>query len=158
MKKIARILGVLIALLTLAIGVYAREPVPIIYYNDIAIVTGTGKPITSEQVRTAITTAATAHKWEIAKSPNQDLLSATLRVRDKHTVVVSIPYSVEKFSIKYESSINMKYSPIDTTPSYKPGGISASGPTPVSTPMIHPYYNRWIQELMQSIKLELTKL
>lgn len=160
MKKIARVLTVLIPLLTLAVGVFAREPVPIVDYNNIAVVTRSGKPVTSEQVRTAITAAAKALNWEVAKSPNQDLLSATLRVGNKHTVVVSIPYSVEKFSIKYESSIDMKYQPVGTiiAQPYRPGDITPSGPSVTTTPMIHPFYNRWVQELLQSIKLELNQL
>ncbi|RZI43896.1 hypothetical protein EGT07_00225 [Herbaspirillum sp. HC18] len=155
MKKTALILHLIFALLTLSGAAGAREAVPIIDYNDVAIFTGTGKPITSEQAASAITSAALAQKWDITRSSTQNLLSATLHVHNKHTVVVSIPYSPEKFSIKYGSSVNMKYQPADSAMS---SDTATSGQPSSPAGKIHPYYNRWVQNLLQSIKQELNKL
>jgi hypothetical protein len=166
MKKIASVAAlVLISLTTMPATSLAREPVPIVDYNDITVVTGNGKPVTADQIRTAITTAANNLQWEVKKSPNQDLLSATLHVRNKHTVVVSIPYSVEKYSIRYESSVNMKYRPAGATASVNYNAASTvnysfagAAQTTGTAAVIHPYYNRWVQELMKSINDELNKL
>jgi hypothetical protein len=160
MKKYIRITILLMTLVTASAASYAREPVPIVDYNDVPILTSSGKPVTAEQVRAGITTAASNLRWEVSKSPSQDLLAATLHVRGKHTVIVSIPYSVEKYSIRYESSVNMKYRPADTTPAmnYSPGAAAQTTRATMTPALIHPYYNRWVQELLQSIKNEMNKL
>lgn len=160
MKKFARIAAFIIPLVTMNGVSHAREPVPIVDYNDITVVTGSGNSITSEQIRTAITAAANGLRWEVNKSPNQDVLLASLRVRNKHTVVVSIPYSVQKYSIRYESSINMKYRPSGAVTNTGYGnntGMQPAGATQTG-PVIHPFYDRWVQELMGSIKTELGRL
>jgi hypothetical protein len=161
MKKTALFLSLLVSLLTLSPSALARDPVPIINYNDIPVVTGSGKPVTAEQVRDAILVAAKSNNWEMGKAPSQDLLSATLNVRGKHTVVVSIPYSAGMYSVQYQSSNNMKYRIADSTLSgsvepYKSGPPAQS--IPAGTPMIHPYYDRWVQNLLQAIKIELKKI
>lgn len=159
MKGIKRFLTILSTALALSSAADAREAVPIINHIDIPVVTTTGKPLTAEHVKAAITAAAIARNWAVTKSPNQDLLSATLHVRGKHTVVVSIPYSPDKYSLKYESSVNMKYAPgangdVPTANESAGRGISSSA----SGPLIHPFYNRWVQDLMHHIRLEMIKL
>jgi hypothetical protein len=161
MKKPALFLSLLVSLLSLPPSALAREPVPLINYNDIPVVTGSGKPVTAEQVSDAILAAAKSYNWEMGKAPSQGLLSATLNVRGKHTVVVSIPYSAGMYSVQYQSSSNMKYRLADSTPSgnvepYKSGPSAQS--IPGVTPMIHPYYDRWVQNLLQAIKIELKKI
>lgn len=159
----AKFLGLLSVLILLSFGAFARETVPIVEYNDVAVTTGSGKPATADQVRDAITEAARVNKWEISRGAGQELLLATLYVRGKHTVAVSIPYSAERFSIKYKDSVNMKYSLSKLAPNAN-GSTDLSrisAPTqslPPDTPVIHPAYNRWVQTLLQSIHLELKKL
>jgi hypothetical protein len=103
------------------------------------VVTADGKVPTLEQVRQAITKAAISSGWALAKTGDAQF-EATLVVRGKHTVVVSIPFSPEKFSVLYTSSTNMKY--------------DARGGKPV----IHPNYNVWTGNLVSAIRRELVKL
>jgi hypothetical protein len=139
----------------------AREPVPIVNYIDVPVMTSTGRPLTADQVRDAIVRAAEAQKWEVTRSPSNELISAKLVVRGKHTIAVSIPYSAERFSIKYQDSVNMKYEisqgPPNRGASYmdynSPGRGVAAG-----TPMIHPFYNNWVKDLLQGIELQLKAL
>lgn len=157
---LVRCAGAILTVGFLATGATAREAVPIIDYIDVPIITSTGKPITSDQARDAITVGALSKRWEIGRSPSQDLLSATLQVRGKHTVVVTIPYSTEKFSIRYQNSINMKYGLADpvssgSTDIHQP---IAKNSTPQGTPTIHPFYNNWVRDLLQAIQAELRKL
>jgi hypothetical protein len=88
---------------------------------------------TLEAVEEAILRGAADKGWAITKrSPGE--MEATLHVRGKHTVVVAIPYTTESFSINYVRSVGMNY---------KDGKI-------------HPNYHRWVENLRQSINVELS--
>ncbi len=117
----------------------AREPVPIINYDAVQIVTTSGNKPQVTQVEQAIKTAAAANEWTLSNSEDGKLL-ATLFVRNKHTVVVEITYDTEKYSLQYKDSINMKYG------------------TQNGKPVIHPFYNRWVETLKEAIRVELLKL
>jgi hypothetical protein len=115
-----------------------RQPVPIINHNDVLIEQRAGKPRTAAQVKQAIMNAPAPRSWEFSDAA-PGVLVGTLHVRGKHTIVAEIRYSADRYSIIYRDSVNMKYSP---------GG---------STGMIHPFYNRWIDELRDAIRAELAK-
>jgi hypothetical protein len=155
-KSLVYLAAFLIPLASLSVNSYARTSVPIIDHNDVAITTGSSKPLTTEQVGTVISTAAATAKWEITKNASQDLLLATLRVRGKHTIMVSIPYSASKYSVRYESSINMNYQ--SQSEAYAPADPNGIGSEIGSgRGLIHPNYERWVQGLMLAIRTELLK-
>ena len=161
MKTIIKSISLLVAFLALHSNVHARGVEPIVDYDDVPVVTGSGKPATAEQVRDAIMAAGASNQWQVSKSAAPDLLSASLSSKGKHSVLVSIPYSAGKFSIKYQDSINMKYRLAEPSATGNVGDNNsnpAARPIPSGTRMIHPYYNRWVQELLQSVKLELKKI
>lgn len=161
MNRITRLLSLLTALIFLPLFANARETVPVVNHDDIAVATGSGKPLTTDQVRDAIVDAAKVNRWAVSKIANKDILSATLVVNGKHTVVVSIPYSAEKFSIRYQDSVNMKYhlsgAPVEGSTDLTKINSPAKN-VQADTPMIHPGYNKWVQALLQSIRQELRKL
>lgn len=130
---------ILVAATLAATPAIARAPVPIDNYENIAVATSSGKPLQIEQVKQAIQAAAAVKGWTIAYQADGSLL-ATLNVRNKHTITVELPYSVEKYSLRYKGSTAMKYGQRD--------GI----------PVIHPYYNKWVQEFKETIRIELLKL
>jgi hypothetical protein len=72
------------------------------------------------------------------KAPGK--MDATLTVRGKHTVIVLITYSTTAFSINYVDSTDMKY------------GMKNGEPS------IHPYYNDWVKELEDAIKIEVKQI
>ncbi len=133
-----------------------RQPVPIIDHPDVPIATSSGKPLPTEKVKEAIQAAAKAKGWTLAYESGDKIL-ATLVVRNKHTVMVEIAYSAEKYSLRYRDSINMKYLPgAGRNPSYDQASAMRGyqqGPGPV----IHPFYNDWVRELRDAIRLELLK-
>jgi len=137
MKFVKSLFIVFIALLSLTAT--AREAVPIVNYDDIAVATNSGKAPSAEQVKQAIIAAASNKSWSIAHQADGKLL-ATLIVRNKHTIVVEIAYAADTYSLRYKDSINMKFDQRD------------------GQPVIHPYYNRWVQELKDAIRIELLKL
>ncbi|MBF0098051.1 MAG: hypothetical protein HQM05_12010 [Magnetococcales bacterium] len=119
-----------------ATPVYAREPVPLVNHNNVAI---TSKPLTVDQVKGAILTGAVTAGWSSIPQEN-NLIVSTLTVRNKHTVVVEISYTAQQFSINYKSSTNMK------------AGLSMD-----KQQMIHPFYNNWVDSLKNAIQAELHK-
>lgn len=103
------------------------------------VATTSGKPLKLEQIKQAIIAAARTNNWTVTQAASGDKINATLVVRDKHTVTVSIPYDSQKYKIAYVSSINMNERKED-------GKI-----------LIHPFYNRWVNTLAKSIRAELGK-
>lgn len=137
--KIVRILLALMVSFTALQVAAQRTPIPIVNHEDVAIANADGPRPTQAQVKQAIRSAATAKQWEVADQGPGRML-ATLHVRGKHTVVTEISYSPEKFSVVYKDSTNMKYSP----------GPDGRG-------VIHPFYNRWVQDLKEAIRTSLVK-
>jgi hypothetical protein len=54
--------------------------------------------------------------------------------------MVNIEPTTTEYSVRYANSINMKYEAIN------------------GQPVIHPHYNKFVNELIQSIRIELLKL
>jgi hypothetical protein len=117
-----------------------RPPVPLVSYENIPVIARSGQTLTAAQVKEAIIQAAASNKWT-ANSAVPNVIVATLSVANgKHVVVVEITYDSTIYSIRYKDSINMGYGPIE-------GGV----------PGIHPYYNRWVTTLKDSILMQLLK-
>jgi len=114
----------------------ARAPVAIINHDNVLIATNSGKKLTAEQVKQAIMQAAGETRWSIASQPDGKL-SATLNVRGKHTMVVEITYSSEKYSLHYKDSTNLHYAMCE------------------GQGVIHPNYNKWVMNLKNGIQAKL---
>jgi hypothetical protein len=96
------------------------------------------KNITEKQMHDAIVKACADTGWR-ATDVASNTIEATIMVRNKHTVVVSIPYTATHYSINYKASTNMEYKA-------KSDG-SAS---------IHPNYNKWVGILDKNIRRNVT--
>ena len=118
-----------------------RSAVPIIDRAAVSATTGSGKALSPEALGKAIISggAAGARKWDVVPVADGKLLRGTYKVR-AHMVAVEIVPGPGTYSIKYADSINMKYAVEN------------------GTPVIHPFYNRWVDELIESIRAELRKL
>lgn len=123
----------------LSMNVYAaRSAVPLVNYENIAIVTGSHKVAEIDQIKQAIRLGAAVKGWKVEESADGSL-TATIVVR-KHTVVVKIDYEVSKYSIHYKDSAVMKYEVNN------------------GQAIIHPFYNVWVENLKNDINIELLKL
>lgn len=122
-----------------------RALVPIIDYKDVSVATGSGKPVTAEQVKDAIVAAGKKLNWDMTFTANNGVVG-TLNVRNKHMISVDISVSPEKYSIKYRGSANMKYRPTPDRADVPDG------------PVIHPAYNQWVETLNFAVETELRKL
>lgn len=116
----------------LALGACATKPVHNV--ADAPVTTVSGKPAQASQVRTAIITAGTSLGWQIVEV-KPGLLKGTLNLRT-HTAIVDIPYSASKYSITFNSGVNLND---------KDG-------------QIHKNYNGWIQNLDNKIRSELSRI
>ena len=139
MKTIQLLIAAVLALGTLTANAQ-RLPVPIVNHETIVVERGSGQPATAQDVRKAIDAAAvaTGRKWTVVE-PSPGRLLATYQVRT-HTVVTEIRYSGTHFGVAYSDSINMKY-----------------GPGPDGKGVIHPFYNQWVEEFIQAIRVELKR-
>lgn len=90
--------------------------------------------VTAEQVKKVIYAECATIGWK-AKDKDANTIIATILVRNKHTVVVEIPYTATSYSIKYVSSSNM--------------AATSSG-------NIHPQYNNWVLNLSNAINNKLS--
>jgi hypothetical protein len=126
------------ALLATASPAYGRTLVPVENFTNQAVATASGKKPALEQVHDAIARAATSKGWAVAKQADGQLL-ATRVVKGKHTIVTTVSFTPDAYSVLYHSSENMKYQMF--------GGV----------PYIHPNYNVWARELVEAIRVELSK-
>ncbi len=135
------LVAMMVMMATAVPAAYARSTVPIVPHDDMTVTTGSGRTPADEEVRQAIVAAAatTKYPWTVSTSEAGALVATTV-VRDKHTVSVNVKYSGARYSVSYRDSANMKYEVDD--------GVAK----------IHPFYNTWVQELIDAINAELKKL
>ncbi len=131
--------AVIAALVLQASPALARNPVPIVDFPNQATATTSGKTPTVEQVLEAVVRATASKGWALAKTADGQY-SATRLVRGKHTVVVAISIAPEQYSVVYQSSVNMSYGTLE------------------GVPVIHPNYNAWARQLVEAIRMEVSKL
>ncbi len=125
------------ALATLSISALTGCRTTAIYnVKDSRLVASTSKKLTMEDVQKAISRAGASLGW-IIKPVSPGVLEGTLDVR-KHTAVVTISYDLEKYSILYKESINLKYDETDLS--------------------IHGNYNKWVKNLDKNIRVQLSTL
>jgi hypothetical protein len=156
MKVRMFLVGLLMALC--ATHAFARSSVPIVNFDNVGIVTSSGKKLDNEQVRQVITKAAAVHEWTIKPIGDNKVL-AVVDVRGKHTATVEITWTPEAFNIHYKSSVNLNYeekafgSPAQyrSERSNVEAGPAADRPL---VPAIHPHYNKWVETLKQDISKE----
>ncbi|HZF15180.1 MAG TPA: hypothetical protein VE046_04480 [Steroidobacteraceae bacterium] len=135
-------LAVIACLALFATAIYARGNADIVDYRDVPVRTGTGKAMIQEQVCSVIVEAigkaraAGRYPWIRTTEPDGSMI-ATAHIQSKHMVRVNIRCAADKYSVTYRDSENMNYE--------LHHGVAT----------IHPYYNRWVQELVTAIDMEL---
>ena len=119
--------------LILASSAHARLQ-PIRNY-DIPVATGSGKAIPAEAVREAIIAAGQRGRrhWAFSNG-GEDKLIGILAVR-AHRIEVEVEYSPERVWVRYKSSEHLK---------------EQNG-------NIHPNYNKWVGELVNEMRVRLTR-
>ena len=138
MKHLKTLLLITLALICAGVQA-ARPPVPLVNYADIAIATSSGNPPSAEQFKQAVVNGGATKNWTVTQQPDGKLV-ARIEVRGKHSVSVEISFASKSYSLQYKSSDNMQYSDNN------------------GSPIIHPFYNVWVKNLNEAIRIELSKL
>jgi hypothetical protein len=121
-----------------------RTPVPVVDYVNESWPRPDGKQLSSDQVRQAIRAAIQEHRaegkfpWQVEPASDGNLL-ATVGVRNKHIVRVTVSNTATSFSVVYQGSSDLK-----------------AAKTPEGW-VIHPFYNRWAGDLVKAIKEKLSR-
>lgn len=118
-----------------------RSPVPIVDRPNVPVVTASGKPLSQEALKQAIISGGAngPRRWLIVPEGDGKTLTGTYIVR-QHTVVVQIVPGSNSYSVKYADSSNMKHA------------------IEFGKPVIHPFYNDWVDQLIRAIDFEVKKL
>ncbi len=154
-----------------------RALVPVVNFENIPVTLATPAALTAEQVRDAFVAAAEDANWEMTPA-GEGRLDGKFVKQNKHTVLVSIRYDAEKYSVTYAGSINMKKRPNPEDPA--PAGaasfeesrgaraarkqrelFAARPESPYAKPdlrtVIHPFYERWVYDLLAEVRLSLKR-
>lgn len=121
----------------LSVTAHARSPVPLVELENQSISAASGKALTLEDVARALRQAAPKRGWNVAEiAPGKAV--ATLEVRSKHTIKLDVDYTPSSLSFHYKDSVNMKYGKDDD-----------------GHPVIHPFYMKWVANLLSDVRIEL---
>lgn len=124
----------LLVLLCLSALIACRPGRPINTYTYDLPPAASRKAINSAKMRDIIVKSCVELGWQVQKA-TPGSIEASLLVRNKHTIVVTIPYTASGYSIQYKDSMNMEYA------TKKDGTV-----------VIHPNYNNWTMRLDQAIR------
>lgn len=151
-----------------------RTPVPVMDFIDVPVSLATNRPQTADSVQAAFLRAAPRRGWQVQpEAPGT--LKGVYEKGEKHRVVVAITYDAQRYSVRYVDSVNMKYAPeIPSAFTRSAAPMSSSGAelameeqrrafaqrpeAAYGVPrkaVIHPFYERWVHELMGAVHSEL---
>lgn len=125
---------VMVSLLAFTGIAEAARQQPIREFENQTWVRADGKTLPLEQVKTAVLMGLQDKGWNIEEWTDGGV-TAKIVVRGKHTVVISIAYSTDHFSLYYRDSDNMMYKEKED-----------------GTKVIHKNYNRWAEQLAIAIR------
>lgn len=137
-----RLVFLVLAALSLTAGTaQARSNEPVIDHEGELIATGSGKQIDLQTFKKAVADAveANSRKWRLAQGTDGKTLQASMAWK-KHVITVNIVPGDTTYAVLYAGSENMRYESVN--------GVR----------QIHPYYNKYVGELITSIRYELSKL
>ncbi len=117
----------------------SRRSVPIVNYDNVPIVVRSNKTPSLEDINKAVAVAATIKHWTLSNA-TPGHATASLVVRDKHTVVVDIVYTEKALSMRYKDSTNMHYQNRD------------------GDEYIHRKYNKWTSAFLDAINKEILEI
>jgi hypothetical protein len=117
-----------------------REPQPVRDREDIATAPD-GKPLDAQALQKAVLAAGAKRQWRMAPAGDgKSIRGAYSWNNNKHTIMVDIVPTSSGYVVKYGDSVNMKYAVRD------------------GVPVVHPFYYRHVDDLMQAIRSELARL
>lgn len=137
MRRYVQWIALFVMSFTPFMAAQASRVEPLVNVEHQALARADGKPLTAEQVKSAIIAGSVRQRIWTVTPVKSGVMTAILNVKNKHTAVVDITYSAKEFSIKHRESNNLLYEKDEN-------GVE----------QIHRNYNRWIQGLKQNITQE----
>ncbi len=114
-------------------SVNGPDPVAMVTYENVPIVTKSEKTLSLQEVRGVIAESAMQAGWKVAEGKTGSVV-ASYEYKDKHFTTVRVDYTQQNFSIVYESSKNLKYRLSNQQDSYEPVQIGAAPRYPGNPP------------------------
>jgi predicted regulator of Ras-like GTPase activity (Roadblock/LC7/MglB family) len=174
--KILRLIAI-VMLAAAGAGAHAqRTLVPIVSFENIPVAQVAGAPATADHVAKAFAEAAEEAHWKLVPvAPGE--LEATYVKSNKHTVVVTVRYDAQKYSVLFKRSNNMnqREQQYPGTLTTSAGGESMAAMAerkqrtlfegrPESRyirndpqAVIHPFYEHWVQDLLERVRTKLQR-
>ena len=143
-----------------------RMPVPIVDFKDVPVSASVSKPVTSDDVRKAFVRAAATLNWTLTPV-SEGVMELKYVKENKHVVVAKVTYDAQRYSIAYQSSVDMKFD--ENAPktrlledaAHKQKNHFASDPltpyavVPRPNAVIHPFYEGWVRHLLAAVSIQL---
>ena len=145
-----------------------RTLVPIVSFENIPVTVATEARLSSDDVRNAFLAAGEEARWQMVPL-GEGVLEGTYVKQNKHTIVVTIRYDAEKYSVLFKSSDNMN----QRASQYLPESVAASAERKqrdlfVNRPesrylkadpqaVIHPFYEHWVYDLLERVRQRLKR-
>lgn len=141
-------------------------PVPIIDFKNVPVSASVAKPVQADDVRKAFLRAAALQHWVLTPM-SEGVMEARFVKNNKHTVVATVTYDAERYSIAYKSSIDMKYEenafqsrPLEQAAQKQKDQFASDPLTPFavlhqSGAVLHPFYETWVRQLLGGVSAEL---
>ncbi len=134
MKSLKQVVAVVLVLFAWSATVAAARTAILVDHESIPV---TAK--SAADVKRAILVAAASRGWAVLKQTDNNI-RLQYDKGGKHQVVIDVRYDTKSYGIKYVDSTNLHYSERD------------------GRRVIHRNYNRWIDYLINSIRVELLKV
>lgn len=143
-----------------------RLPVPIIDFKNVPVSASVTKPVTADDVRKAFLRAAAVQHW-VLTPVSEGVMEAQFVKNNKHTVVATVTYSADSYSVQYKSSIDMKYEenafksrPLEQAAQKQKEQFVADPLTRFAVlhregAVLHPFYEGWVRQLLAGVSAEL---
>lgn len=138
MKTISLIFAFLV--FALSSPAYARAPEQLINYPAIPVAASSGKALNADQVCQIVREVAEQKSWRVEVQPEGKLVATLSWKSDKHAIVIEVSCAAASYSVAYKDSINMNFATRD------------------GQMVIHPYYNRFVKEVNDSVRVRLLTL
>ena len=145
-----------------------RTLVPIVSFHDIPVTVATQARLTNDDVKNAFLAAGEEAKWQIVPT-GDGVLEATYVKQNKHTIMLTIRYDAQKYSVLFKGSDNMKQrigqpmsEAVAAAAESKQRQLFAARPeTPYlkadPQAVIHPFYEHWVYDLLERVRLKLSR-
>lgn len=141
--------------LAATMGTAWARSAPLVEPERVLLPSAEGQSRGAQAVRAAIVAGSESLGWTVV-SDEPGKLRLKYNKQGKHEAVIDAVYDADGYQLRYVDSVNLNYRPTGEAPRFGAArGYADPAPaSPAETgPQIHPNYNRWIANLIKTIRL-----